>query len=87
MKPCELIFGLLVFGSMMGCVGMAAAEQPILVDDFGYHDLSCQGCFSPPPPRMNGLAASGVRFTSGYVSAPQCGTVLKKKPKTGTSSF
>ncbi len=44
----------------------------ILVDDLGYADLSCQGATDLSTPRIDSLAAQGIRFTSGYVSAPQC---------------
>ncbi len=55
-----------------------AAQNPpnillILADDLGYHDLSCQGAGDFETPNLDRLAASGVRFTDGYVSAPQCG--------------
>jgi arylsulfatase A-like enzyme len=54
-----------------------AAERPnillILTDDQGYHDLSCYGATDFETPDIDRLAASGVRFTDGYVSAPQCG--------------
>ncbi len=58
-------------------VGNVVAERPnvlvILADDLGYHDLSCQGADDFSTPNIDQLAASGVRFTDGYVSAPQCG--------------
>ncbi|MEM6852980.1 MAG: sulfatase-like hydrolase/transferase [Planctomycetota bacterium] len=44
----------------------------ILVDDLGYQDLSSQGATDFETPRLDALAASGVRFTAGYVTAPQC---------------
>lgn len=54
-----------------------AAEPPpniliLLADDLGYNDLSCQGSPDIRTPRIDALAASGLRFTSGYVTAPQC---------------
>ena len=45
----------------------------ILTDDQGYHDLSCYGAADFQTPNIDRLAASGVRFTDGYVTAPQCG--------------
>ena len=45
----------------------------ILADDLGYADLGCQGCKDIPTPHIDSLAKSGIRFTSGYVSAPVCG--------------
>ncbi len=45
----------------------------IMVDDLGYLDLSCQGAKDIKTPRIDKLAKSGIRFTAGYVTAPQCG--------------
>jgi arylsulfatase A-like enzyme len=44
----------------------------ILTDDQGYHDLSCQGATDFATPHIDSIAAMGVRFTDGYVTAPQC---------------
>ena len=56
--------------------GNASAAPPnillILIDDFGYGDLSCHGCKDIPTPQIDALAAGGVRCTQGYISAPQC---------------
>src|SRR6185503_8629250 len=35
-------------------------------------DVGVQGCKDIPTPNLDALAKSGVRFTSGYVSAPYC---------------
>jgi arylsulfatase A-like enzyme len=55
----------------------ARSERPnvllILVDDLGYQDLSCQGATDIETPHIDRLAESGIRFTDGYVTAPQCG--------------
>lgn len=45
----------------------------IMADDLGYHDLGCQGVKDFKTPNIDRLAESGVRFTAGYVTAPQCG--------------
>jgi arylsulfatase A-like enzyme len=62
-----------------------AAEQPlrqaqgrpniivIMADDLGYADIGCYGCKDIPTPHIDQIAAEGVRFTSGYVTAPMCG--------------
>ena len=54
----------------------AAAEKPnvmvIIADDLGYHDIGVQGGQDVPTPHIDALAASGIRCTSGYVSAPYC---------------
>ena len=44
----------------------------IFVDDLGYGELGCQGNTDIPTPRIDELAAGGVRFTQGYVTAPVC---------------
>ncbi|HEX6960781.1 MAG TPA: sulfatase [Lacipirellula sp.] len=55
---------------------LAAAEQPNIIlivgDDMGYADLGVHGCQDIPTPHIDALAASGVRFTNGYVSGPYC---------------
>ena len=44
----------------------------IIADDLGYGELGCQGNPQIPTPNLDALAKNGVRFTSGYVSAPNC---------------
>ena len=44
----------------------------LLADDLGYGELGCQGNPQIPTPNIDGIAAAGVRFTSGYVTAPNC---------------
>ncbi len=44
----------------------------ILADDLGYADLGCQGSPDVKTPRIDSLAANGIRCTAGYVTAPQC---------------
>lgn len=53
------------------------AKQPniivILTDDMGYADLGIQGYEKDvKTPHLDSLARQGVRFTNGYVTAPQC---------------
>ena len=55
----------------------AKADQPnvllIYTDDHGYSDMGCQGVKDDlKTPNIDALAASGVRMTNGYVTAPQC---------------
>jgi arylsulfatase A-like enzyme len=54
----------------------ADAKKPnillIYVDDMGYGQLGCYGNKEIPTPNIDALAASGVRMTQGYVSAPLC---------------
>lgn len=44
----------------------------ILSDDQGYADVGVQGCKDFATPHLDSLAQHGIRFTNGYVSAPQC---------------
>ncbi|MHC4880084.1 MAG: sulfatase family protein [Planctomycetota bacterium] len=55
---------------------VSAAERPnivlILVDDQGYYDLGCYGATEFQTPRIDALAADGVRLTDYYAAAPIC---------------
>ncbi len=44
----------------------------LLADDLGYGELGCQGNPEIPTPHIDSIAASGVRFTAGYVTAAYC---------------
>lgn len=44
----------------------------IVGDDMGYGDVGFHKCKDIPTPNLDALAASGVQFTSGYVSGPYC---------------
>ena len=57
----------------------APAQQPrqpnvilLLADDLGYADLGCYGHPVIRTPRLDRLAAEGVRFTQFYAAAPVC---------------
>lgn len=63
---------------MSAClIAPAAQQQPNIIvfftDDQGYTDLGIQG-IDPEvkTPHLDQLAREGVRFTRGYVTAPQC---------------
>jgi arylsulfatase A-like enzyme len=53
-----------------------AASRPnilvIVVDDLGYGDIGVYGGKEVLTPHIDALAASGVRFSNGYVAAPYC---------------
>jgi arylsulfatase A-like enzyme len=44
----------------------------ITSDDMGYADIGCHGCKDIATPNIDSIAQKGVRFTNGYVSAPEC---------------
>ncbi len=44
----------------------------ILVDDQGYYDLGCYGASEVKTPRIDAMAAEGIRFTDYYAAAPIC---------------
>ena len=56
-------------------VWSAAGAKPnivlIVADDLGHGDIAAYGG-DVPTPRIDSIAASGVRFTAGYVTAPVC---------------
>lgn len=44
----------------------------ILIDDQGYYDLGCYGGDEFDTPRIDAMAAEGIRFTDYYAAAPIC---------------
>ncbi|MBP6850947.1 MAG: sulfatase-like hydrolase/transferase, partial [Rhodoferax sp.] len=48
----------------------------IVADDLGYADLGCYGgrsaAFGQVSPRLDALAADGLRLTDGYANSPVC---------------
>lgn len=44
----------------------------IYADDLGYGDLGCYGATTMKTPRIDSLAASGVRFTDAYSTSSTC---------------
>ena len=44
----------------------------IIGDDLGYCDVGMYGCRDIPTPHIDSIAKAGVKFTSGYVTAPVC---------------
>ena len=45
----------------------------IMADDLGYADVGFQGCQDISTPNIDQLAASGARFSQGYVTGCMCG--------------
>ncbi|MGE3780335.1 MAG: sulfatase-like hydrolase/transferase [Pirellulaceae bacterium] len=60
----------------LGTCGASAAERPnilvIVADDLGYADLGAYRGAEVATPHLDALAASGIRCTSAYVTAPYC---------------
>ena len=67
---------LLLVVALLSSAALSAAERPnILVfylDDMGWAQPGCYGGKLAPTPNIDALAAGGVRFTNGYVSACVC---------------
>lgn len=57
-------------------VAARPAEPPnilfVFADDLGYADIGCYGCPDARTPRIDELAAEGVRFTQFYANGPEC---------------
>ncbi len=75
---CSLLVSLLCF-STMGELPKAEMNRPkpanivyILADDLGYRELGCYGQEKIKTPRLDQLAAEGMRFTQHYSGAPVC---------------
>ncbi len=76
-KSVAFAVGMSILPKPLLAVTASAATKPnillIMVDDLGYLGLSCQGAKDIKTPHIDKLAKSGIRFTAGYVTAPQCG--------------
>ena len=69
-----LLAALCALGSDRATAAVSAKPNILLIvgDDMGYADVGFQQCKDIPTPNLDALAASGVRFTNGYVSGPYC---------------
>jgi arylsulfatase A-like enzyme len=68
---CHILTAIL----LVACTAFGASKPNILVivgDDMGYADVGFHGCKDIPTPNLDALAASGVKFSNGYVSGPYC---------------
>jgi arylsulfatase A-like enzyme len=76
MPPLRFIPIVVASGAMLLAGAAFATGKPnillIVGDDMGYADVGFHGCKDIPTPNLDALAASGVRFTNGYVSGPYC---------------
>ena len=70
----------LAFAILVTCIGARAHAAPaktpnvilILTDDQGYSDLSCYGSTRIKTPRIDKMAADGIKFTDFYAAASVC---------------
>lgn len=67
---------LILLSWVTSAVTAIAGNQPnivvLLADDLGYAELGCQGNTDIPTPHIDSIAKNGIRFTSGYVTGPNC---------------
>ena len=71
--PVVIAFGLLSVGPATGSAQTRPPNIVVIVgDDMGYADIGIHGSKDIPTPNIDALAASGIRFTNGYVSGPYC---------------
>ena len=68
--------GCILLACNLSLGNIANSQSPNIVilfaDDLGYGELGCQGNPEIPTPHIDSIAANGVRFTSGYVTGPNC---------------
>ena len=77
MRNKVLIFiGIALVSVLSSCSDPAGMEKPnvlfILVDDMGYHDLSCTGSAYYETPNIDRIAGEGMEFTRGYAACQVC---------------
>lgn len=72
MKPTLI----LLISLLAPLAALMAGDKPniivILADDMGYADAGFNGCKDIPTPHLDSMAKNGIRFSAGYVTAPQC---------------
>jgi arylsulfatase B len=73
LRRALVLAGWLACGALPGFSAEPARPNILFIvaDDLGYGEPGCYGG-DLPTPNIDALAASGVRFTSGYVTAPFC---------------
>lgn len=71
-RPASLLTALMI--ALPGALG--AASRPnflfVLVDDFGWRDLSNEGSTFYETPNIDRIARSGMKFTQGYATCQVC---------------
>src|SRR5689334_7425901 len=67
---------IVVAALVFACANAQAALRPnivfILADDLGYGDVGCYGQQTIKTPRIDALAAAGLRFTNCYAGSTVC---------------
>ena len=78
-KIRNIILQLAVICCIYDCHAADSLRQPrqpnivvLIADDLGYGETGCQGNSEIPTPHIDSIAARGVRFTNGYVTAAFC---------------
>ena len=73
---CLLTLAAMAGSPVVGSPVVGQTQQPnivlLIADDLGYGETGCQGNAEIPTPHIDSIAASGVRFTNGYVTAAFC---------------
>lgn len=76
MRTLSLPAGFALLACLSPGPAQEVASRPNLLilyaDDLGYGELGCYGSKEVPTPNIDSIAAHGIRFTQGYVSAPLC---------------
>lgn len=72
LRPCTLILALLAAAPSPAADQARPSIVFIVADDLGYGELGSYGGRVIPTPHLDALAAGGVRFTQGYVTASYC---------------
>jgi len=75
--PATALCLLLLLGTAPVCVrAQTPTTRPnvvlLIADDLGFGELGSYGAPANPTPQIDRLAAQGMRYTSGYVTAPFC---------------
>ncbi len=76
-KIVYIVIGIILLILGFGCTPHKDSENKpnvifILADDLGYSELNCFGNHFNETPNIDKLAATGLRFTNAYASAPVC---------------
>ena len=88
-KRIQRVWASILVAGFASALASAAEEKPniiiIMADDMGYEGLSCNGSLDYKTPRLDALAAQGLRFKNCH-SLPIC-TPSRVKMMTGQYSF